>query len=169
MSTADVHRALCLVFRTGSERVAIKSGDVQKVTVRPHVSRLPRLPAHVLGIAQHRGRVVTIVDAGAALFPGAPAVSAPPGDGREPHDPRSEERLLILERPARHVGLLVDGVVEIETLHLPPDLPEGPSPSLRLAHHKGRAIAVVDIERLARTIGATVEPGAPRSRGPQTE
>lgn len=151
MTTSDVHRALCLVFRTGDERVAIRSGDVQKVTIRPHVSRLPRLPAHVVGIAQHRGRVVTVVDARRALFPDAPA--APVGG----HDVSSDERLLILERPARHIGLLVDAVLEIETLHLPPGLPEGPSPALRLAQHKGRAINVVDIERLARTIGATAD------------
>jgi chemotaxis signal transduction protein len=146
----DNHGALCLVFRSGGERVAIKSGDVQKVTTRPHVSRLPRLPPPVLGIAQHRGRVVTVVDAGRALFPGFVGPGADGPRGGAAHD----ERLLILERPARHIGLLVDGVDEIETLHLPPDLPDGPSPALRLAQHRGRAIAVVDIDRLARAIGA---------------
>jgi chemotaxis signal transduction protein len=160
---SDDHRALCLVFRSGSERVAIKSGDVQKVTTRPHVSRLPRLPAHVLGIAQHRGRVVTVVDASRALFPDARA--APPATAAAPGatvDGRNDERLLILERPARHIGLLVDAVDEIETLHLPPDLPDGPSPALRIAQHKGRAITVVDIERLARTIGAVADEAASR-------
>ena len=163
MSANDDHRALCLVFRTGSERVAIKSGDVQKVTPRPHVSRLTRLPAHVLGIAQHRGRVITVVDVARVLFPGASGHDPRLASG--PASPaRGDERLLILERPARHIGLLVDAVDEIETLALPDDLPAGPSPALRLVQHKGRALPVVDVERLARALGVTGDDAAaPRS------
>ncbi|MBM4280537.1 MAG: chemotaxis protein CheW [Deltaproteobacteria bacterium] len=152
-------RSLCLVFRAGGERVAIKSGDVQKVTPRPHVSRLPRLPPHLLGIAQHRGRVITVVDVVRVLFPDAPA-----HDAGAPVRARGDERLLILERPARHVGLLVDAVDEIETLALPDDLPAGPSPALRLVQHKGRALPVVDALRLARALGVTGDDAAaPRS------
>jgi purine-binding chemotaxis protein CheW len=148
--TSSPDRALCLIFRVGDEHVAIKSEDVQKVTPRPHISRLARLPPHVLGIAQHRGRVITVIDVRRVIFPSLPP--SPVGAG-----PRGDERLLLLERPARHIGLLVDAVDEIETLAVPTGLPAGSSPLLRLAQHKGRALPILDCERLARAIGVTEE------------
>jgi purine-binding chemotaxis protein CheW len=143
-------RELCLLCRAGDERVAVRTSDVQKVTTVGHISRLPRLPAAVVGITQHRGRVVTVVDARRALF-------LPPDDdgvfGRAPNTPTVDERLLILERPARHVGLRVAFVDEIEPLALGRDLPPGPGAGLRVVQHRGRALAVLDLERFAHTIG----------------
>jgi chemotaxis signal transduction protein len=139
---------LCILCRAGDERVAVRTSDVQKVTTIGHVSRLPRLPESVVGITQHRGRVVTVVDAGRALFPTLAAATT---------STRStstvDERLLILERPARHIGLRVDAVDEIEELTLPRDLPAGPSPALRVVQHRGRALPLVDLDRFAQAIG----------------
>ncbi len=128
-------KVLLLLFRAGGERASVRSADVQKVTGVGHISRLPRLPAVVTGITQHRGRVLTVVDAAALLFGSTPT-------------PTSESRLLILERPVRHVGLLVDAVDEIEAVRLAPDLPDGVLPCLRVATHKGKALQVVDVEKL---------------------
>jgi chemotaxis signal transduction protein len=145
-------RELCLLCRAGDERVAVRTSDVQKVTTVGHISRLPRLTAAVVGITQHRGRVVTVVDARRALF-------LPPDDeddgvsGRSPTAVTVDERLLILERPARHIGLRVDFVDEIEPLALGRDLPAGPGAGLRVVQHRGRALAVLDLERFARAIG----------------
>ena len=154
-------RDLCLLFRAAGERVAIRSGDVQKVTVLGHVSRLPRLPSHVAGITQHRGRVVTVVDVGRVLFGDDARASGDDarasGDDADHTPSNPDERLLILERPARHVGLRVDRVDEIEPLSLPADLPAGPSPALRIVQHRGRALPVIDLQRLARLLGVTDE------------
>lgn len=140
-------RVLCLLFRAGGERIAIRASDVQKVTPPGHLSRLPRMPAALLGITQHRGRVVTVVDAGAMLISEgllAPAVGI-------------ESRLLILERPVRHLGLLVDAVDEIESLRLPADLSQlqrGAHPALRVAQQKGRALPLVDVAALVEQTNA---------------
>ena len=128
-------KVLVLLFRAGGERASVRAADVQKVTPVGHISRLPRLPSVVTGITQHRGRVVTVVDAAALLFGTAPTTS-------------SESRLLILERPVRHVGLLVDAVDEIEAVRLSNDLPAGVLPCLRVATHKGKALQIVDVEQL---------------------
>ncbi len=133
--TVANERVLVLLFRAGGERASVRAADVQKVTPVGHISRLPRLPTVVSGITQHRGRVVTVVDAAALLFGTQPASTA-------------ESRLLILERPVRHVGLLVDAVEEIEAVRLSPDLPAGALPCLRVATHKGRALQVIDVEQL---------------------
>jgi purine-binding chemotaxis protein CheW len=106
-----LERVLCLLFRAGRERIAIRASDVQKVTPPGHLSKLPCLPSPLLGITQHRGRVLTVVDGVALLASGAATASV-------------ESRLLILEKPVRHLGLLVDGVDEIESLRLPADVDE---------------------------------------------
>ena len=133
-------RALVLLFRAGGERASVRASDVQKVTPVAHVSRLPRLPAVVAGITQHRGRVITVVDAAALLFQATPVFAA--------GAPTAESRLLILERPVRRIGLLVDGVDEIESVRLGPDLPAGVLPCLRVAQHRGKALQIVDVEKL---------------------
>lgn len=134
-TTTNTNRVLCLLFRVGGERIAVRAADVQKVTAPGHLSRLPRLPPALLGISQHRGRVVTVVD-GAALLASGRVL------------PGVERRLLILERPVRHVGLLVDAVDEIESLRLPADLQQlqkGAHPALRVAQQKGRALPLLDV------------------------
>lgn len=135
-------RVLCLLFVAGGERFAIRAADVQKVTPSSQRSRLPRLPEPLLGITQHRGRVVTVVDA-ATLLSGSAHVA---GDGN---------RLLLLERPVRHLGLLVDAVDEIESLRLPADLttlPRGGRPALRVALQRGRAVSLVDVAVLVEQV-----------------
>lgn len=140
---APAERSLCLLFQAGGERFAIRAADVQKVTPASQRSQLPRLPAALLGITQHRGRVVTVVDAATVLgAPGAHVV----GEGN---------RLLLLERPVRHLGLLVDAVDEIESLRLPADLallPRGAIPTLRVAQQRGRAISLVDVAALVEQV-----------------
>ncbi len=116
-------RTMCVVFAVGDERTAIRASDVQKVTPPPQLSRLPLLPAALLGVTQHRGRVVTVVDAGVVLG-GVASRSGP------------EQRLLILERPVRHLALLVDAVFGIEALRWPKDLSQ---------LQRGRALPLVDV------------------------
>lgn len=139
-ATAQSERALVLMFRAGGERAAIRAADVQKVTPVGHISRLPRVPAVVSGITQHRGRVVTIVDAAALLFS---TVLSPAS-----LEPTSSSRLLILERPVRHLALHVDAVDEIEAVRLSAELPQASQSCLRVTQHKGRALQVLNVEQL---------------------
>ena len=143
----NMERALCLLFRAGGERFAIRAADVQKVTPAGQLSRLPLLPPALLGITQVRGRVVTVVDAAALL-----------AAGRCLHT--DDARLLILERPVRHLGLLVDAVDEIESLRLPTDLSQlarAGRRALRIAQHKGRALPLVDVAALVDQANSLIE------------
>jgi chemotaxis signal transduction protein len=147
MSTpTPTERALCLLFRAGGERFAIRAADVQKVTPLGLRSCLPRLPPAIHGISQHRGRIVTVVDAAIVL-----------GVSDAPSTPRDPSRLLLLERPVRHVGLLVDGVDEIEAIALPADLsglPRGARGAVRIAQLRGKAVSLVDAAVLVEDIAA---------------
>jgi chemotaxis signal transduction protein len=130
----------CVMCRVGAERIAVPVADVYKVLPAAQTCRMPRLPAAIIGIAHHRGRIVTAIDPSALLFgtPGAPG--------------GPEARLLILERSQRHLALAVDAVDEIEPIRLSPDLPEGPRPGLRVAEHRGRAVFTVDTDRLVAAV-----------------
>jgi chemotaxis signal transduction protein len=130
-------RALCVLCRVGAERLAVRAADVHKVVGHARPCRLPRLPPSVAGITHHRGRIVTVFDAGALLFGAAP---------RKPEGP--EARILVLDRLQRHLAVGVDRVDEIELLRLGPDLPVGPTAALRVAEHRGEAVLAVDVDRL---------------------
>lgn len=130
----------CVMCRVGPERIAVPVADVFKVLPPVQTCRMPRLPQAIIGIAHHRGRIVTAIDPSALLF-GVPGV---PGG--------AEARLLILERSQRHLALAVDAVDEIEPIRLSPDLPEGPRPGLKVAEHRGRAVFTVDTDRLVAAV-----------------
>ncbi len=146
--TTQPERALVLLFRAGGERAAIRAADVQKVTPVAHISRLPRLPDVVTGLTQHRGRVVTVVDAAALLFQSTSSVAP---------DWRLHARLLILERPVRHLALRVDAVDEIESVKLSSDLPQAGLACLRVTQHKGKALQVLDVEKLMAVVEAHMQ------------
>ena len=139
-------RALCLLCRVGRERLALRASDVLKVVGGSRLCRLPRLPPQVAGISHHRGRIVTVFDAGVLLFRDAP--STPSG---------AEARIVVLDRGQRHLALAVDGVDEIETLRLGPDLPAGPTAAVRVAEHRGKAVFAVDADRLVESMLASSE------------
>lgn len=134
----------CVMCRVGQERIAVPVADVYKVLLAVRTCRMPRLPPAIIGIAHHRGRIITAVDPAALLFGAAGPASGAPGG--------PEARLLILERSQRHLGLAVDAVDEIEAIRIGPDLPEGPRPGLKVAEHRGKAVFTVDTDRLVAAV-----------------
>ncbi|MDX5423478.1 MAG: chemotaxis protein CheW [Hymenobacteraceae bacterium] len=51
-----------IVFKLGAEDYAIKIEQVKEVTVTPHVTRMPRTPDFVKGVANIRGDIIAIMD-----------------------------------------------------------------------------------------------------------
>ena len=156
---SDDGRALCVLCRVGSERLAVRVADVHKVVGQAQLCRLPRLPAAVAGITQHRGRIVTVFDAAALLFGEEARPPARSADAKidatqgakngatNGADRGGDDRVLVIERMQRHLGLAVDAVDEIEPVRLA-DLPAGPTAPLRVAQHRGQAVFAVDADRL---------------------
>ena len=138
----------CVMCRVGPERIAVPVSDVYKVLQAVRTCRMPRLPPAIIGVAHHRGRIITAIDPAALLF-GAAAGQGGAGG--------VEARLLILERSQRHLALAVDAVDEIEPLRLGPELPEGPRPGLKVAEHRGKAVFTVDTDRLVAAVLALAQ------------
>ncbi len=134
----STERVLCVLCRAGQERLAVIARDVYKVVEHARITRLPRLPAAALGITHHRGRIVTVIDTVTVLGLARSTAATSANDSR----------LLVLDRGTRQIGLLVDGVDEVESLKLGGDLAAGPTGALRIAMHHGVAILAVDIDRL---------------------
>ncbi len=137
----EAARALCLLFRVAEERYALKALDVHKVVEPGWINRLPRLPLSVVGITQHRGRIVTVVDL-AAFF----------GAGRRRLETSSATRILVLDQGQRTLGLYVDAVEQIATVRLPPA--RGQGALLSVFQHQGAAVnALVAPVLLERILG----------------
>jgi chemotaxis signal transduction protein len=135
----EAERALCLLFRVAGERYALRALDVHKVVEPGWINRLPRLPPSVVGITQHRGRILTVVDL--AAFFGAPLRTL---------EPTSATRVLVLDKGQRNLGLYVDAVEQIATVRVPPARADGGA--LSVFQHQGAAVnalfAPVLLERL---------------------
>ena len=128
-------RLLCLLFSRGEDRYALRADEVHKVTEPGRLNRLPLLPRAVLGIMQHRGRIVTVVDV-AQLFDDPDSVPRVVGP---------TARVVILERGQRHVGLWVDAVEQIANIRVP----EGQG-GMTLLTHAGKPLCALDAEVLLR-------------------
>lgn len=51
-----------IVFKLGSEEYGIKIDQVKEVTVTPNVTRMPRTPHFIKGVANIRGDIIAIMD-----------------------------------------------------------------------------------------------------------
>lgn len=51
-----------IVFKLGTEEYAIRIDQVKEVTVTPNITRMPRTPDFVKGVANVRGDIIAIID-----------------------------------------------------------------------------------------------------------
>ncbi|MEW5853175.1 MAG: chemotaxis protein CheW [Myxococcota bacterium] len=138
---------LALVFDLGGDLYALPAADVFKVVELGTLSILPRLPDAIRGISHHRGRVITVVDM-ARLMGGVQV----PIDGKN--------RLVLLEKGGRNVGLLTGPVEEIVPLDPSTGNPPGREGGLvvRLHLHRGKALNALSTERLLQRIYGLCKP-----------
>jgi chemotaxis signal transduction protein len=149
---SSTDRVLSVVFRLGSETYVLPAADVIKIIETKRINRLPRLPEPILGITQHRGRVVTVVDLHAVLF--GPSASG----GVDRPVPK---HVLLLDRGQRNAGIIADVIEEIAPVRLGGSRP-GPVEALKIVQHRGRAVSAIVTDALLHAIealgGAQPEP-----------
>ena len=88
-----------LLFQAGPKTFAVPANSVREVVPFRRPTRLPGAPSHVLGIVNMRGTVVTVIDLARRL-----GLDAQPSEGR---------CIVLVNRGARPVGLVVDGVRDV--------------------------------------------------------
>jgi purine-binding chemotaxis protein CheW len=96
------HSVSILVFRLGDESYAVDVAALRSVEPVGSLTPLPCAPRFVAGVLNLRGETLTVLDLGAVLdLPQSPA--------------SAESRVLVTDVPGAAVGMLVDGVADIQT------------------------------------------------------
>lgn len=105
VGTVPAASEVVVVVRLGGSRYALAMDSVAEVGRPPALTRVPGLPAWLAGVANWRGRVLSVLDL-------RPLLDAPGGD----LDRRA--RLVVLNRGGVPVGLLTEGVQGSRTIDL---------------------------------------------------
>ena len=100
---------LCVV-RIGAESYAVDLRRVEEILPVPVLTPLPRAPRFLEGVVRLRGEVVPVVDARKRLEVTSTAVQALKPSGK----PKRTERLVVCRIGARRIGMLVDGVTQVQ-------------------------------------------------------
>lgn len=130
-----------VIFRLEKDRYALPLAAIREVVVPPErYTRVPRAPQAVSGVMNLRGRVVTVVDLrqvlGILVAEGAVTTT----------DPKLRtDRVVLLDRGRRDLGLLVTDVDGIELIEKVSTAPGKQSSAVRgVARLRGWAVTVLD-------------------------
>lgn len=151
----DGEQGQFLSFDIGEERYAIQVVDVEVVLEMPVITRVPRAPAHLRGVVNHRGSVIPVVDL-RVLF-GLPAT-----------DLAGEMSVIVTEimfdGERLTAGVLADAVQEVVSFE-PAAIEDAPSWGSRvddrfiagIAKHGGRFIILLRLEQALSSANMRVE------------
>lgn len=103
---ATVH---LIVFRLGTEEYGIRIEQIREVTVTPEITRMPKTPAFIKGIANIRGDIIAIMDLEDRF-----RIKPAPGDAG---DKSRGSYTLVTESKDYTIGLIVKEVPQ--SLNLP--------------------------------------------------
>ncbi len=131
-----------LCFKVDGKEFGIDLNLIQKIVKPPPLTRVPRMPDHILGIISIRGAVVTLVD----LRQRMDLAPAP--------WPKTA-RVLIVEMVTEQIGLLVDEVTIVRRivrgdLELKPQLMEGARDNFVsfVARPSGTPVFMLDLDTI---------------------
>lgn len=131
-----------LLFRVGPRVYGCDIDCVREIIPWRRSTRLPGAPAHVQGLVNLRGTIVTVLDLAARLEPGAERAD-------EGHDGRS---IILVEHGSRVVGAAVDEVMDVQAIASEPveEVTGGAHGGLvrGLGHREGDVVVLLDIHML---------------------
>lgn len=131
------------------EGYAVQIEQVKEITQLNHITRVPMAPAHVKGVVNLRGKIISVIDMKELL-------------GLHAGQPSAEARLLIVEMAGTLVGLLVDEVDQV--LNVPAeDIESSPAEVLPSTQHvkgiakaQGRLLVLLDLRKLLEELSTKV-------------
>jgi chemotaxis-related protein WspB len=140
---------LLLTFRAAGQRYGVDAARVAEVVPRVRLRGLPHAPAHLAGVFEYRGEVVTAVDLGVLL-------------GSTPAPDRLSTRIVLVDRrpdpravddPRVLLGLIAEGVDDLVSVDpaalAPPVVPIASAPYLGgIAEIGAEMVQLLLIDRL---------------------
>lgn len=134
--------ARTLLFRVGERVYGCEIDCVREIIPWRRATRLPGAPAHVQGLVNLRGTIVTVLGLAERLEPGAPS----------PDEANASRSIILVEHGSRLVGAAVDEVMDVQAIA--PEPVEEASGGARgglvrgLGHLDGHVVVLLDIHML---------------------
>ena len=128
-----------LLFRVSGRVYGCDIDAVREIIPYRRATRLPGAPPYVLGLINLRGTIVTVLDLGARLEAGRPAVR--------------EGSIILAAHGTRVAGVAVDEVMDVQHIAEEPivvgaEMPLGSGLVRGLGHLDGGVVVLVDIQAL---------------------
>jgi purine-binding chemotaxis protein CheW len=150
------HRSL-VGFIVGGVRYALRVDRVRQIVNPMPTTPLPHMPHSILGVAEHRGEVIPVMDL--RVYYGAPIENT------------KRTKWILLDIGNRLIGVVVDAVTGVfasasEELRAAPVLGEGDAQRgiAGVASHEGAMVFVVDtalLQEIARPVLSTASQASP--------
>jgi len=132
-------------FLVGQELYALPLREVREVIPAVPLTPVPAAPSFALGVFNHHGRAIFLVEL-QALLESQVQGSRPPAGG----DAEAPAMCVLLDQEDRHMALGVDQIEGIGAL----------TQSGGIAQHEGRAVSVLSCASLTVTVDLAFESGA---------
>ncbi len=141
--TASMNRETHVVgFRVGRETYGIPIAALHEIVRVPEITAVPDAPAHVEGVINLRGKIVSVVDLRKRF-------------GQTAADLDRHNRILVVEHRGRLAGMIVDSASEVlkipetEIEAAPAMMKEGGLDCVTgLGKYKGRLIILLDVNKV---------------------
>jgi purine-binding chemotaxis protein CheW len=134
-----------VVFELGSELYGIHIAAVESIIKMQLITRLPHAPEFIEGVTNLRGKVLPVLDLRRRF-------------GLPPQETNKDSRIIVISVDQTEVGMIVDGVSEVETVL---DQAVEPAPAIAttvnsifisgIAKLDERLVILLDLERVLST------------------
>ncbi len=141
-----------VTFRVGAQPYALPIAIVREIVRPPEIASVPQSPEYVAGVMNLRGRIIPVIDLRKRILQPEPSRHGPATSDQRL---ATKERILVLIREDKLIGMLVDSASEV--VKIDPEQIE-PAPKLfgesaetyvtGVAKHQGRLLVVLDANRL---------------------
>ncbi len=156
---SDASRSL-VGFLVGGIRYAVPIKHVREITNPMPITLLPNAPPVVVGVADHRGEVITVVDLRVHF-------------GMPPSQQTSREKWILLQMSAEPLGLVVDAVTEVfgtagQAMRAPPQISRVEQQALLgVLSYEGSLVFVIDVERFVQLVNTVRRESMPSLGAPR--
>ncbi|MBV7272267.1 chemotaxis protein CheW [Clostridium thailandense] len=126
-----------VIFKLNEEQFAVETGKVQSINDAMEITKVPKAPAHIKGLINLRGNVISLLDINLLLG--------------TPKQDEKQNNIIILEMEDELVGITVDQVDEV--LDVEEELIEKISDGKKayiegVINFKDRIVTLIDIDKL---------------------
>lgn len=126
-----------VVFKLNEEQFAVETGKVQSINDAMEITKVPKAPAHIKGLINLRGNVISLLDINLLLG--------------TPKQDEKQNNIIILEMEDELVGITVDQVDEV--LDVEEELIEKVNDGKKayiegVINFKDRIVTLIDIDKL---------------------